>query len=167
MRPPTGRDRLLAGNEPVQRHCWINPPTWGISIPTSPGPKPFYAPYFWVNDAVQDKADFTFGHPTPTLKIEDSRTPDLPFQNRNFVPAGKSNRPGWGASFKIDFAKIKEKTITLGRFNPAGHEVAADQSEVVGMRKVFLGAMLHRTLIRTSEIWTGSICERQPSGTTT
>jgi len=120
--------------------------------PYQPGPeKPFYAPYFWVNDAVQDKADFTFGHNVPTLKMEGFETPDLPFEIRNFVPAGKSGKSGWGASFKIDFTKIKEKTITLGRFNPATTKLLLTKAEVVGMRGFSSERCSTETLIRVKD----------------
>ncbi|MFA5190302.1 MAG: hypothetical protein WC740_06230 [Verrucomicrobiia bacterium] len=102
--------------------------------PYQPGPeKPFFAPYFWVNEEVKGKADFTFGHNVPSLKMEGFGTPDLPFEIRNFVP-GKAGKSGWGASFKVDFTKIKEKTITLGRFNPATTKLLLTKAEVVGMR---------------------------------
>ncbi|MCX7886589.1 MAG: hypothetical protein N3B01_04935 [Verrucomicrobiae bacterium] len=102
--------------------------------PYEPGPeRPFFAPYFWVNDALKGKADFTFGHNVPTLKMEGFDTPDLPFEIRPFVP-GKAGQSGWGASFKVDFTKIKEKTITLGRFNPATTKLLLTKAEVVGMR---------------------------------
>lgn len=102
--------------------------------PYRPGPEaPFFAPYFWVNETFKDKADFTFGHNVPTLKMEGFETPDLPFEIRNFVP-GKPGKPGWGASFKVDFTKIKDTTITLGRFNPATTKLLLTKAEVVGMR---------------------------------
>ena len=111
---------------------------------------PFFAPYFWVNEAVKGKADFTFGHNVPTLKMEGFETPDLPFEIRNFVP-GKPGKPGWGASFKVDFTKIKEKTITLGRFNPATTKLLLTKAEVVGMRGFSSERCSTETLIRVKD----------------
>jgi len=119
--------------------------------PCRPGPEPpFFAPYFWVNESVKGKADFTFGHNVPTLKMEGFETPDLPFEIRNFVP-GKAGKSGWGASFKVDFTKIKEKTITLGRFNPATTKLLLTKAEVVGMRGFSSERCSTETLIRVKD----------------
>jgi L-fucose isomerase-like protein len=119
--------------------------------PYRPGPEPpFFAPYFWVNEAVKGKADFTFGHNVPTLKMEGFETPDLPFEIRNYIP-GKPGQPGWGASFKVDFTKIKEKTITLGRFNPATTKLLLTRAEVVGMRGFASERCSTETLIRVKD----------------
>ncbi len=70
---------LLAMNL-FSRHCGqIRLHGESQSLPAGPE-KPFYAPYFWVNDAVQDKADFTFAHNVPHAQDGGgSETPDLPF----------------------------------------------------------------------------------------
>lgn len=59
--------------------------------------------------------------------------PELSYEIRNFIPA-IPNIPGWGASLKIDFTKIAEKTVTIGRFNPLTTKLLITKSEVIGMR---------------------------------
>lgn len=88
----------------------------------------------WVKGADKEKANFTFGHNVPGLKMLGYDKPDLPYEIRNFVPACKDcNRPAWGASLKIDFTKIEEKTFTFGRFNPLTTKLLITKAEVIGM----------------------------------
>jgi hypothetical protein len=89
--------------------------------------------YLWVKGAEKDKVNFSFGHNVPGFKMTGFDKPDLPYEIRNFIPA-KPDIPGWGASFKIDFTKIDEKTVTLGRFNPLTTKLLITKAEVIGMR---------------------------------
>ncbi len=65
-------------------------------------------------------------------------------------PENRANQAG-GASFKIDFTKIKEKTITLGRFNPATTKLLLTKAEVVGMRGFSSERCSTETLIRVKD----------------
>jgi L-fucose isomerase-like protein len=89
--------------------------------------------YLWVPGADKEKVNFSFGHNVPGLKMLGFDNPDLSYEIRNFIPA-KPNIPGWGASLKIDFTKIAEKTITIGRFNPLTTKLLITKGEVIGMR---------------------------------
>ncbi len=89
--------------------------------------------YLWVKGADKEKLNFSFGHNVPGLKMLGFDKPDLPYEIRNFIPA-KPDIPGWGSSLKIDFTKIEEKTVTIGRFNPLTTKLLVIKAEVIGMR---------------------------------
>ena len=89
--------------------------------------------YLWVKGADKDKLNFSFGHNVPGLKMLGFDKPDLPYEIRNFIPA-KPGIPGWGSSLKIDFTRIEEKTVTIGRFNPLTTKLLVIKGEVIGMR---------------------------------
>lgn len=89
--------------------------------------------YLWVKGADKEKLNFSFGHNVPGLKMLGFDKPDLPYEIRNFIPA-KPGIPGWGSSLKIDFTRIEEKTVTIGRFNPLTTKLLVIKGEVIGMR---------------------------------
>ncbi len=84
----------------------------------------------WVDGADTEGLKILFGHDVPGLKMLGYDKPDLPYEIRNFVCAN----PGWGAQLKIDFTKIKEKTVTIGRFDPLAKKIVVTRGEVIGMR---------------------------------
>lgn len=90
-------------------------------------------PEQWAEGADRKQTLFRFGHNVPGLKMLGYNQPDLPYEIRNFVPA-KNNAPGWGGSFKVDFTKIEDRILTLGRFNPSTTKLLAAKVELVGMR---------------------------------
>ncbi len=102
--------------------------------PHRPG---WHDPDQWVAGADKEKAKFRFGHNIPGLKMLDYDKPDLPYDIMNFVPE-QGNIPGWGSSFKIDFTKIDEKTLTIGRFNPLTTKMLVTRAEVIGQRGFYV-----------------------------
>ncbi len=72
-------------------------------------------------------------HNVPGLKMLGFDKPDLPYELRNHINA-KPSIPGWGTSFKIDFTKIKEKTVTIARLDPLVSKMLVTKGEVVGVR---------------------------------
>ena len=61
---------------------------------------------------------------------------------RNFIKA-KPTYPGWGGSFKIDFTKIKEKTVTIVGFNTLATEMLV--SIVLNLKTI--GPLFYKALI--------------------
>jgi L-fucose isomerase-like protein len=106
--------------------------------------------YLWVPGADKAKVNFSFGHNVPGLKMLGFEQPDLSYEIRNFIPA-KPNIPGWGASLKIDFTKLEEKTVTLGRFNPLTTKLLITKGEVVGMRGFDLERCTTEVLINVQD----------------
>jgi len=87
----------------------------------------------WVKGADTKGDKLWVGHNVPTLKMLGFDKPDLPYQLRNFINS-KPSVPGWGTSFKIDFTKIKEKTVTIARFDPLATKMLVTKGEIIGMR---------------------------------
>ncbi|GAG08681.1 unnamed protein product, partial [marine sediment metagenome] len=87
----------------------------------------------WVNGADTEGDKLWVGHNVPGLKMLGFDKSDLPYEIRNFINA-KPTYPGWGASFKIDFNKIKEKTVTIVGFGTLATEMLVTTGKVIGMR---------------------------------
>jgi hypothetical protein len=87
----------------------------------------------WVKGANTEGDKLWVGHNVPALKMLGFDKPDLPYQLRNFINA-KPDVPGWGASFKIDFTEIEDKTVTIARFDPLATKMLVTRGEVVGTR---------------------------------
>lgn len=87
----------------------------------------------WVKGADTEGDKLWIGHNVPALKMLSFDKSDLPYQLRNFINA-KPSAAGWGASFKIDFTKIKEKTVTIARFDPLATKMLITKGEIIGMR---------------------------------
>lgn len=106
--------------------------------------------YLWVTGAEKEKVNFSFGHNVPGLKMTGYDKPDLQYEIRNFIP-DKPKIPGWGASLKIDFTKIEERTVTLGRFNPLTTKLLVTRAEIIGMRGFTLDRCSTEVLINIDD----------------
>lgn len=87
----------------------------------------------WVDGADIEGDKLWVGHNVPGLKMLGFDKPDLPYGIAHYVQA-KPDYPGWGGTLKIDFTKIKEKTVTVGRFDPLVKKLSVTTGEVIGMR---------------------------------
>jgi L-fucose isomerase-like protein len=87
----------------------------------------------WVNGVDTEGEKLWVGHNVPALKMLGFEKPDLPYEIRNFIMANDDSL-GWGGTIKVDFTKIKEKTVTIGRFDPLATKMLVTKGEVVGMR---------------------------------
>ena len=59
--------------------------------------------------------------------------PDLPYEMRNFIRP-KTTYPGWGATYKEDVKKIKEKTVTIVGYNTSATGMLVTKGDIIGMR---------------------------------
>lgn len=78
------------------------------------------------NLGMVDKDVIYIFHDVPGMKMCGFDKPDLPYELRNFVQSG------WGVQAKVDFAKIKEKKVTIARFNPLANKIMVAKGEVIG-----------------------------------
>jgi hypothetical protein len=85
----------------------------------------------WVPGVDTEGVKLAVGHDVPGLKMLGFDKSDLPYELRNFVCG---NPTGWGAQLKIDFTKIKERTVTIGQFNSLANKMLVTKGEVIGMR---------------------------------
>jgi len=87
----------------------------------------------WVDGADRQGEKLWVGHNVPGRKMLGFGGPELPYEIRDFI-APKENVPGWGGSLKIDLTQIRERAVTIGRFNPLATRVLVTKGEVIGMR---------------------------------
>jgi len=87
----------------------------------------------WVKGAETEGDKLWVGHNVPGLKMLGFDKSDLPYEIRNFIEA-KPTYPGWGGTLKIDFTKIKEKTVTIVGFGTLATEMLVTTGKVIGMR---------------------------------
>lgn len=85
----------------------------------------------WVSGADTEGLKILLGHDVPGLKMLGFNNPDLPYELRNFVCGEPA---GWGTQIKVDFTKIKEKTVTIGRLDPLASKIVVTKGEIIGMR---------------------------------
>jgi hypothetical protein len=100
---------------------------------TAKGRKRDWDTEWWVDGADRQGEKLWVGHNVPGRKMLGFGGPELPYEIRDFI-APKENVPGWGGSLKIDLTQIREKTVTIGRFNPLATRVLVTKGEVIGMR---------------------------------
>lgn len=87
----------------------------------------------WVRGADTEGDKLWVGHNVPGLKMLGFDTPDLPYEMRNFIRP-KTTYPGWGATYKVDFTEIKEKTVTVVGYNTSATGMLVTKGEIIGMR---------------------------------
>jgi hypothetical protein len=90
----------------------------------------------WIIGADTEGEKVRVAHNVPGLKMLSFDKPDLPYELMHFIrpKEGCDDCEGWGGTIKIDFTKIKEKIVTIGRLNPLTTKMLITKGEVVGMR---------------------------------
>ena len=92
---------------------------------------------FMGNPMAYSEDQISLNHSVPGIKMAGYDKPDLPYDLRHFVESG------WGTKAMIDFTRLKEKTVTLARFDPLGKKIYLAKGEIVdctGYRKGVLSA---------------------------
>ena len=80
------------------------------------------------NLRAEGKDVISINHCVPGMKMLGFDKPDLPYQLRNFIVSG------WGTKVHIDFEKVKEKEVTIARFNTLATKILATKGQVIGCR---------------------------------